>query len=121
MSEVIDKAKDMPKLILHNWNFDKDVVRELRKMGYYDDTIYPEEFPEDEDLKECTALATVGFYWVFWEYNRDPSESDPGIMNFSDDEFMQDGSPESAYWKDYFDCGEDKELFLKMAKYNIPK
>lgn len=117
MNKVIDKAKDMPKLILHNWNFDKDVVRELRKMGYYDDVIYPEEFPENEHLKNCTSLATV----VLWEYSRDPNESYPEIMNFSDDEFIQDGSKETQYWKDYFDCGTNKELFLKLAKYKIPE
>lgn len=121
MNKVIDKAKNMPKLILHNWNFDEELLNDLHKLGYYNDTLLPKDFPEDTDLLDCTALATIGMYWGMWEYDAEPNESDPGVMNFCEDEFIQDGSKESQYWKDYFDCGTNKELFLKLAKYKIPE
>lgn len=106
---------EIPKLILHDWDFDMDVVERMKELGYYDGHLLGIDEWDKEEQKDATVLVTYLIDWCEWDYKLKRGESeDPAILNWSEEE-VEDYK--DTYLKGYFDCGADKELFLQKAKF----
>lgn len=104
----LNETTYMPLLILHEWDFDDELIKRLVDIGYDDFTL-------NRENKDDNVLITSPIDWAAWDMRLQPGEDTvPGLFNDSEEGLIADNEKYGTY-KDYVDCGTDKEKFLELA------